>query len=136
MKTHKACDTILLILRIILGIIFMAHGAQKLFGIFGGKGIPGTISMIKSLGFILPVFFAWILAISEFFGGLGVVLGIFPRISSASISIVMLVAIFTIHISNGFFNMNGGIEFNLLLIGVAISIFIAGAGKFSLYNKY
>jgi len=136
MSTKKLCDTILLMLRIILGIIFMAHGAQKLFGIFGGKGIAGTISMVESLGFILPVFFAWLLALSEFFGGLGLVLGVFPRISSALISVVMLVAIFTIHISNGFFNKNGGIEFNLLLLAVAISIFIAGAGKFSLYNKY
>src|SRR6056297_3134275 len=90
----KNIDLILLSLRIILGMIFLAHGSQKLFGIFCGGGISGTIGMVKSMGLFLPAVFGLILALSEFFGGLGILLGAFPRISSFLVSVIMLVAIF------------------------------------------
>ena len=136
MKRNTSFDFILLSLRIFLGIIFIAHGSQKLFGILSGRGISGTISMVESMGFFLPGFLAWILALSEFLGGLGITLGILPRTSAFLISIIMLVAIFSIHVENGFFNKNGGIEFPLLLLVVAFTIFNAGAGKYAIYNKY
>ncbi|MCF7886049.1 MAG: DoxX family protein [Candidatus Marinimicrobia bacterium] len=136
MNKKNKTDKVLLLLRIVLGLIFIAHGSQKLLGIFGGSGISGTISMLKSMGFFLPTILAWILALSEFLGGFGIILGVFPRVSSALIAFAMLVAMVKVHLPNGFFNMNGGIEFFLLMIAVAISIIILGAGKYSLYNKY
>lgn len=136
MRNRRSFDLILLSLRLVLGVIFIAHGAQKLFGIFGGHGIPGTISMMKSMNFILPVLFAWILALAEFLGGLGILLGALPKTSAILISIVMLVAIFAVHLPNGFFNSNGGVEFPLMNLVVAFAIFNAGAGKYSLYNNY
>ncbi len=126
----------LLILRIGLGTIFIAHGSQKLFGAFGGGGIQEVSAMVKNMGFLPPVFWAYALAISEALGGLLVILGFLPRIGAGLIAIVMLVAIFKVHLAKGFFAAQGGFEYQLLILAVCLSLIISGAGNYSLFNKY
>ena len=136
MDKEKIYSTGILIVRIMLGIIFMAHGSQKLFGAFGGSGVSGFARAMTDMGFSMPLFFAWVVGIVEFFGGAFLFLGVVPRVSAALISIIMLVAIFKVHWSNGFFNMNQGFEYQLLILSVCLMIVGCGAGKFSLFNKY
>ncbi len=116
-----AINWALLILRIFLGVIFMAHGAQKLFGAFGG---PGLGPIVQSLG---PV--GYLVAVGEFFGGLGILVGFLSRFSSAALVVIMIGAIQKVHGANGFF-LPGGYEFNVALIGMALPILIAGPGSF------
>jgi putative oxidoreductase len=127
-----------LMVRIPLGLIFMAHGSQKLLGLFGGQGLTGTFKTFEEkLG--IPPIFTLLAIIAEFGGGFGVLTGFFTRISAAGISAVMLVAIYKIHWVNGFF-LNGacvpgrghGIEYNSALLGMALYLLIAGGGRWCL----
>jgi len=127
----------LLPIRLALGAIFIGHGAQKLFGWFGGYGPKGTIGYFQqALGVPPPLTVLAILA--EFFGGLGVLLGLLTRLAAAGITAVMLVAIAKVHWSHGFFlnwelkpNRGHGYEMNLALIGMALALLIAGGGALS-----
>ena len=127
-----------LMLRIPLGLIFMAHGSQKLLGLFGGKGLTATLaSFEKDLG--IPAIFTLLAIIAEFGGGFGVLTGFLTRLSAAGISAVMLVAIYKIHWAHGFFlNMScmpgrgHGIEYNIALLGIALYLMIAGGGRWCL----
>lgn len=119
-----------LLLRVVLGLVFIMHGAQKLFGAFGGGGISGTAGFLGQLGFPAAGFFAVILAIVEFFGGLFVLVGLFTRYASLLIAIDMIIAILTVHLSKGFFAGNGGYEFVLTLLLVAVALLFSGAGKY------
>lgn len=118
---RPAVDLSLLIVRVIVGIIFAAHGAQKLFGAFGGKGLAATVEQMGTLGY--PV------TIGEFFGGLGLVVGFLTRFSAASLIVIMIGAIVQVHGKNGFFMSAGGFEYNLALIGLLAPILIAGPGR-------
>lgn len=119
-------------LRVALGVIFIAHGSQKLFGAFDGPGMAGTTGMMTHLGLHPAVFWAWVVIIAEFFGGLGLVGGLLTRLSALGIVIDMGVAILTVHLKNGFWARNGGFEFPLLCLAAALSILILGAGDFSI----
>lgn len=119
-----------LILRLAAGIVFFMHGAQKILGWFGGGGLDGTIGFMNSLG--ISTFFAYIASFWEFLGGIFLILGFLTRIWSAGLVIHMLVAIFTVHFSAGFFASDGGYEFNLTLLAIALSLVFLGAGKFSI----
>ncbi|MEN6371532.1 MAG: DoxX family protein [Armatimonadota bacterium] len=123
------------VIRLVLGIIFMAHGAQKLFGLFGGGGISGTTQFMQSLSIPLPAFSAWIVALVEFLGGLFLVIGLFTRIVSVLIIIDMVVAVALIHGRKGFFAGGGGFEYNLALIAMALSLVLSGPGAFALYRS-
>ena len=127
-----ATDLALLIMRVVLGLTFMAHGSQKLFGWFGGSGIKGTTNTMGKLGVAHPVALAWTSALSEFGGGLLVLLGLLTPLAAGLIVSVMLVAIVTVHGKNGFFNGNRGYEFNLNLIALAVALMLMGAGMISL----
>jgi putative oxidoreductase len=116
----------LLILRVIVGTIFMAHGAQKVFGLWGGPGLSGMMSGPNG-----PVI-GFLVSIGEFFGGLGIAVGFLSRFSSAANIVIMLGAILQVHGKNGFFNGNKGFEYNLALIGMLLPILIAGPGPFTL----
>ena len=129
-------DTAILVLRIALGVIFIAHGLQKTFGAFGGPGIEGTSKMLTNLGIQPPLLWAWIDALGELLGGIFVLTGIFPRIGAVLISASMIVAITKVHWSKGFFLMQGGFEYAFLALMVSVSIIIAGAGKLSIFNKF
>jgi len=129
-------DFTLTILRLLVGIVFFAHGAQKMLGWFGGYGFHGTMGFFTHSGIPAPLAF---LAISaEFFGGLGLLVGLLGRIAAFGIMCNMIVAILTVHIHNGFFmnwfgNQKGeGYEYHLLAIAGLLVILIKGAGALSL----
>lgn len=121
-------------LRISLGVIFLAHGGQKLFGWLGGKGLEGTAGFFAGkLGLTPGILWALIAGIAEFGGGLLVLLGLFTRLGALFISTVMLVAIFEVHW--GAFFMPTGIEYPFCLFAAAVALLIAGGGKFSLDTR-
>ena len=128
----------LLIVRVFLGVVFFAHGAQKLFGLFGGPGLKGTIGYFKSsLG--IPPALTVLAALIECFGGLAVFVGLLTRLAALGLIVVMVVAIITVHWRNGFFLNMGlepgkghGFEFNWALTGMALALLVGGGGAKSL----
>lgn len=121
--------------RIVIGLVFAMHGTQKLFGLFGGGGLEGTAGYMASLGLEPSYLMALLAGSGEFFGGLLLLLGLFARPAAIATAAVSLVALFTVHISNGFFMSNNGFEYILVLLATSISIIYAGAGSFSLDRK-
>lgn len=121
---RNSVDVSLLVVRVIVGVIFAAHGAQKLFGAFGGPGLEATVKMMGGMAY--PV------AIGEFFGGLGLIVGFLCRFSAASLIVIMCGAIGMVHGKNGFFLQQGGFEYNLALIGLLAPLLIAGPGRFAI----
>lgn len=122
----------LLIIRLVLGITMMAHGAQKLFGWFGGYGPKGTGGWLESLGIKPGVAMAVLAGLAEFGGGLLVAAGLFTPVGAALLILTMIVAIASVHAKNGFWSTAGGYEYNLLLIAVAVGLILSGAGAYSL----
>jgi putative oxidoreductase len=128
-------DVTLTILRLVLGAVFFAHGAQKMLGWFGGYGFSGTVGFFTHMGMPAPV--AVLVILTEFFGGLGLILGFLTRIPALGIAVEMVGAIFMVHLPNGFFmnwanNQKGeGFEYHLLAIAVATTLLLRGAGAFS-----
>jgi putative oxidoreductase len=118
-------------IRIVVGIIFAAHGAQKLFGMFGGYGIAGTAQYMESLGLAPGHLMAILAGGTEFFGGLALIIGLLVRPAALGLTFLSLVAIFSVHIHNGLFMTNNGYEFALALLGGSVAVLIEGAGKFS-----
>ena len=121
-----------LALRLPVGIIFAAHGAQKLFGWFGGYGLQGTGQWMASIGLEPGVLMALLAGSAEFFGGLALILGLLVRPAAAVLALTMVVAIVTVHIGNGLFMSNNGYEFGLALLAASVSLAISGAGRTSL----
>ena len=119
-------------LRIPIAIIFMAHGAQKLFGWFGGYGLEGTGGWMESIGLGPGFLMALLAGSAEFFGGLFILLGFLTRPAAVVLSFTMIVAIFSVHIQNGLFMSNNGYEFGLALFAASLSLAFSGAGKGSL----
>jgi len=124
-----------LVLRIPLGIMFMAHGAQKAFKMFGGPGIGGFSEMLSSLGFQPVIFWAYLAAYVELICGLFLILGLFTRVSSGLLLILIIIATIKVHLKNGFFLSAGGFEYNLIIISVCVAILLMGPGKFSITGK-
>jgi putative oxidoreductase len=121
----------LTVLRIVVGIIFAAHGSQKLFGAFGGYGLTGTAQYMESIGLAPGYVMATLAGGTEFFAGLALIIGLLVRPAALGLAILSLVAIFTVHISHGLFMANNGYEFALALLGGSIAVLIEGAGKLS-----
>ncbi|WP_277758725.1 DoxX family protein [Pseudomonas sp. A34-9] len=121
----------LTILRIAVGVIFAAHGSQKLFGLFGGYGLAGTAQYMDSLGLHPGYVMATLAGGTEFFAGLALIIGLLVRPAALGLTFLSLVAIFTVHISNGLFMANNGYEFALALLGGSLAVLIEGAGKLS-----
>ena len=121
----------LLILRLFVGLTLAAHGAQKLFGWFGGYGLTGTGGFLEQLGFLPGRRHALFAGLAELVGGLLLALGFATPLAATLIIAVMFVAIATVHLKNGFFNHNQGYEYNLTLAVVALSLAIIGAGPLS-----
>ncbi len=125
-------------IRIALGVIFIAHGGQKLFGLWGGQGLQATLDTFeRNMG--IPPWLTLMAVIAEFCGGLAVLLGFLTRLASASLAIVMLVAIFEAHLKHGFFmnwslvrGIGHGIEFNIALLGMSMGLILLGSGQLSL----
>ena len=133
---HTPNDLALAFARIILGIVFFAHGAQKMLGWFGGFGFSGTVDAFDKMGMPAPL--AYFIIFVEFFGALSMIFGLLSRLGGLGITALMLGAIFTVHMRNGFYmnwfgNQKGeGFEFHLLVIALAVLILVRGAGAFSL----
>lgn len=120
-------------LRISLGIICMGHWGQKLFGLFGGKGLQATVMGFEKLGLSPGILWGTLAGCGEFFGGLLVLLGMATRLGALSILIVMVVATLKVHW--GFFFLPRGMEYALALLGSSLSLFISGGGPLSVDSK-
>lgn len=121
-------DWALLSVRIAAGVIFAAHGAQKLFGAFDGPGLEAIVRLMGPIGYLV--------SIGEFFGGLGLIFGFLSRFSAASLIVVMIGAIAQVHWQNGFFlGAKPGFEYNLALIGLLLPVLIAGPGGMAVAAK-
>lgn len=127
-------DVALLIVRLMLAAVFIIHGGQKLLGWMGGSGVKGTVEMVGKSG-VLPAHrtaLAWLAILSEFGGGVLVLLGLLTPLAASLIISVMLVAIKTVHFKNGWLNGNRGVEFNLSLVTLALALVLMGGGAISL----
>jgi putative oxidoreductase len=121
----------LLLLRVVAGLTIAAHGAQKLFGWFGGSGLKGTAESFGSLGFRPAPLMALLAALAELAGVL-FAFGLLTPLAAFAMATVMLNAIESVHWKNGFFAGKGGYEFNLQLLAIAVAIAMTGPGRFSL----
>ena len=132
------CDSLsLMAIRLPLGAIMLAHGSQKLLGLFGGKGLTATFAMFEGTYGIPPVL-TLLAIIAEFGGGIGVLVGLVTRLSAAGIAVTMAGAMYKVTWAHGFFlNMTcvpgrgSGIEFNLALLGLALALILRGGGPWS-----
>ncbi len=122
----------LLILRLVAGLTLAAHGAQKLFGWFGGSGIKGTLQMQERMGLKPALLWAGLVILGEFGGGLSLALGFLTPLGAAAMIGAMFMAITKAHWKNGFWNGKRGIEFPLQLLTVGVVLGIAGPGSYSL----
>jgi putative oxidoreductase len=125
-------DIALLIVRLVIGLGIAAHGAQKLFGWFGGYGLVGTGGFFEGLGFKPGKFFAAAAGLGEIGSGLLIAAGIGGALGPALLVMVMLVAIASVHITKGFFAQNGGWELNAAYISAALIVAFTGFGAYSL----
>ena len=123
-----------LALRIPVAIIFIAHGAKKLFGWFGGYGLEATGQWMTSIGLEPGYQLALLAGSAEFFGGVALFIGLLVRPVALILSITMVVAIFSVHFDNGLFMTNNGYEFALTLLAISISLMFSGAGRLALDN--
>jgi putative oxidoreductase len=129
-------DAAIVVLRLVLGVIFFAHGAQKMLGWFGGYGFAGTMGFFTGMMHI-PAVFAFLAIAAEFFGGLGLILGFLARVAAFGIFCNMIVAVALVHAQFGFFmNWTGaqkgeGYEYHLLTLATTVFLMIRGAGAAS-----
>jgi len=132
--TRTAVDSAAMLLRGVLGFVFIAHGAQKLFGWFGGGGIDGTTAFFTSLDIPAPRFFAVVAGLTEFFGGLLLIFGLLTAVTGLALLVDMVLAIVTFNADNGFFveSPGGGWELNFVLIGMLGALVLIGAGGWSI----
>lgn len=121
-----------LVLRVAAGVIFAAHGAQKLFGLFGGYGLEGTGQWMESIGLAPGYLMAVLAGSAEFFGGLALLLGLLVRPSALVLAFTMAVAIATVHLEKGLFIANDGYEFGLALLAISVALVLSGGGRLSL----
>ena len=130
-------DWVITIVRIVLGVVFFAHGAQKALGWFGGAGLQSTVRVFREQ-LRIPAPLALLSVAAEFLGGLGLIVGLLSRIAALGIAVVMIVALLAVHRKFGFFmNWYGekqghGIEYHILVLALALAVMIKGAGAFSL----
>ena len=122
----------LLILRVVVGLILAGHGAQKLFGWWGGQGMDGWTQTVAKLRIRPAQPWAWVAALAEFGGGILLALGFLSPLGNLAIAGSMLVAIATVHLSRGFWVTKGGYEFNLALIAAVAALALTGPGAYSL----
>ena len=118
----------LTVLRVVVGIVFLVHGAQKRF-VFGFGGVAG---LLEGLGVPAAGLFAVVVTLVEIVGGIALILGLLTRIAAVTLAVDMLVATLTAHLPNGFFAQNGGYEFTLVLLAAAVALAVAGPGEAAL----
>ncbi len=134
--TNEQIQISLLLLRVILGVIIFAHGAQKVMGWFGGYGLAGTVGAFKNY-MKIPAPMTYIASFTEFLGSIFIAAGFLTRLSAIGILVTMIVAVIKVHWKSGFFlssgdpNKGNGFEFNLALAAIAIVLILTGAGQYS-----
>lgn len=128
---HSNAGFAALVLRVPIGLILAAHGAQKLFAWFGGYGLEGTGQWMASIGLEPGYLMALMAGSAEFFGGLALAIGLLTRPAALLTAFTMLIAIFSVHIDNGLFMSNNGYEFGLALLAASVSLAISGGGRLS-----
>ncbi|MBH8597446.1 DoxX family protein [Thermoactinomyces sp. CICC 10523] len=122
----------LLLIRLAVGLTFMGHGSQKLFGWFGGPGLKGTGQWFESIGIKPGLFMAFLAGLGELAGGFLFAAGLGGPVGAVLIVLTMLVAVFKVHGKNGYWVTQGGYEYNLILIAVAVGVACTGSGTYSL----
>jgi putative oxidoreductase len=128
-------DVALAIIRLVLGGVMFAHGAQKMLGWFGGYGFTASMGFFESMH--IPAALAFLAIAAEFFGGIGLLLGLLGRVAAFGVTVNMLVAILTVHWANGLFmNWSGqqkgeGFEYHLLVLAMTVAIMLYGSGAWS-----
>lgn len=122
----------LLLLRLVIGLLFVGHGAQKLFGWFGGYGLNGTGGWFESIGMKPGVTMALFAGLAELIGGILFTLGLLTPLAAVLIAGTMLTAIMKVHAPNGLWATSNGYEYNLTLLAVAIGIALIGPGEYAL----
>jgi putative oxidoreductase len=127
---RPSVDVSLLVVRVVAGVIFAVHGAQKLFGMFGGKGLTALVEGADGQPGMGPI--GYLVAVGECFGGLWLIFGFLSRFSAASNIVIMIGAIAMVHGKNGFLLSSGGFEYNLALIGLLLPTILAGPGKYTI----
>lgn len=123
------------ILRIVFGLILMAHGSQKLFGLFGGMGMTANAQLFDKLGYGPGMFWGNLVGCTEFFGGLLLAIGLWTRPAALAVVIFMINAVYFTSMRGGFFWTKGGSEYSLLIGFVALLFLIRGAGAWSLDER-
>jgi putative oxidoreductase len=129
-------DTALAVIRIALGVVMFAHGSQKMLGWFGGFGFSGTMGFFENQLHI-PAPLAFLAIAAEFFGGIGLLVGLLGRVAAFGIAVNMVVAILTVHLPNGFFmNWTGqqkgeGFEYHVLVLAITAAVMLYGSGAWS-----
>jgi len=128
-------DLALLLLRLALGSIMWAHGAQKLLGLFGGHGPQGFVHFVAGMG--MPPALGWLVIAIEFFGGIAIVLGVLSRLAALGFAVEMVVAVAKVHWTSGFFlgPKSTGFEYALVLFVVALVLFLTGPGRYALFGR-
>ncbi|MFE2936391.1 DoxX family protein [Streptomyces sp. NPDC059278] len=132
----SAGDCGLLLVRITFGLLMAGHGSQKLFGILGGEGLDATGKGFAALGYHPGALYATIGGGSEFLGGLGLALGLFTPLASAALTGVMINAMATVTAAHGLWETQGGVEFNVCIVVVALAIAAIGPGRFALDRPF
>lgn len=125
-------DIGLLLIRLVVGILFIGHGAQKLFGWFGGYGLKGTGGWLESVGMKPGIVMAVLAGLAEFAGGILLTIGLLTPVAGILIAGTMIMAIVKVHAPNGLWSTANGYEYNLTLIAVAIGLALSGPGKYAL----
>ncbi len=131
-NTDTATSINSLVLRLPAALIFSAHGAQKLFGAFGGYGLEGTAGWMESIGLTPGYLLALLAGSAEFFGGLALLLGVLVRPAALVLAFTMAIALFSVHAANGLFMANNGYEFALAMLAMSVALAATGGGKWSL----
>ena len=123
----------ILVLRLGIGIMFVAHGLQMAFGLFGGPGVNGFSKMLSGLGFIWPALWSYLASYTVLIGGLFLILGIQTRIAAILLLIFILTAAVKVHLSKGFFLSNGGFEYTFVIAAACLALILLGAGKYNIF---
>jgi putative oxidoreductase len=124
----------ILVLRLGIGIMFVAHGLQMALGLFGGPGVKGFSGMLSSLGFFPALFWSYVASYTVLIGGLLLIIGVQTRPAATLLLIFILTAGIKVHLNKGFFLSNGGIEYTFVIAAACLSIILLGPGKFSIFH--
>ncbi|QKS60110.1 DoxX family protein [Paenibacillus barcinonensis] len=125
-------DLGLLLIRLVIGLSFMAHGAQKLFGWFGGYGIKGTGGWFESIGMKPGALLALLAGLAELGGGLLLALGLLTPVGGILIALTMVIAIVKVHGANGYWSTQNGFEYNLAILVLGVALALTGGGQYAL----